>query len=467
MEKYYECRKCKKTYSRPHLNDWLCLECRLLQLRMVYEKKRAATLTKKKLTDEIRKLRTKCEKIFAKEEETDESNLSDRISSDDNKEEDYVPPTPQTTMTAKRKIFVLQSQSSSTSKKKKVPTSSTQIPALSRQTQTTPETTKTPIKETQKYVPLKHVNFQKYYKGPKRYYPDATFNYHFEHIEKKEERKYLMCKLEQKKQAIKTELDKLFRGKSYAISGTTRKFPCILDKSCTFLGSKLSRHCKSKLHDTTENQGRFLESFLNHSVQYITLVIKAGSRKPTLCVKCEMFYERITSHMQHQHKLKPGTPSFIKTLEQNKTRTQEWIEEVYQAYQASDECTDSTENEEPEPKKARIQKDPEDQNTEEGDDNDAEEQKEKNNQSEKKKEKKDKGSEKKGKERRKTDKGKKDKEMRKDQEKKDNESEKKQEKKDKENGKKSEEKDKETLKTQEQKDIRKWERSQERKIKKV
>ena len=407
MEKYYECRKCKKmTYSTPHLNDWLCLECRLLQLRMVYEEKRAATLTKKELTDEVRKLRAKCEKIFA-EEETDESDLSDRISSDDNKEEDYVPPTPQTTRTAKRKIFALQSQSSSASKKKKVPSSSTEIPALSRQTQTTPETTKTPIKERQKYVPLKHVNFQKYYKGPKRYYPDAPFNYQFEDIENEEERKYLMCKLEQKKQAIKTKLDKLFRGKSYAISGTTRKYPCILDKSYTFLGSKLSRHYKSKLHDTTENQGRFLESFLNHSVQYITLVIKAGSRKPTLCVKCEMFYERITSHMQHQHKLKPGTPSFIKTLEQNKSRTQEWIEEAYQAYQESDECTDSSENEEPEPKRARIQKDPEDQNTEEGDDSDVEEQKDKNNQSGKKKEKKDKGSEKKDKERRKIDKEKK------------------------------------------------------------
>ena len=165
MEKYYECRKCKKTYSRPHLNDWLCLECRLLQLRMVYKKKRAATLAKKELTDEIRKLRTKCEKIFAKEEETDESNLSDRISSDDNKEEDYVPPTPQTTMTAKRKIFALQSQSSNTSKRKKVTSSSTQIPALSRQTQTTPETTKTPIKERQKYVPLKHVNSRNTIKG--------------------------------------------------------------------------------------------------------------------------------------------------------------------------------------------------------------------------------------------------------------------------------------------------------------
>ena len=67
------------------------------------------------------------------------------------------------------------------------------------------------------------MNFQKYYKGPKRYYPDEPFNYQFDHIEKKVDREYLLQKLEQKKQAIKKELDKLFRGKSYAISGTTRK----------------------------------------------------------------------------------------------------------------------------------------------------------------------------------------------------------------------------------------------------
>ena len=99
---------------------------------MLYEEKKAATLTKKEFTAEVRKLRAKCEKIFT-EKETYESDLSNHISSDDTKEEDYLPPTPQTTMTAKRKNFSPQSQSSSTLKKKKVPSSSTQIPALLRE----------------------------------------------------------------------------------------------------------------------------------------------------------------------------------------------------------------------------------------------------------------------------------------------------------------------------------------------
>ena len=106
MEKYYECRKCKKmTHSTPHLYDWLCLQCRLLQLRMVYEEKRATTMTKKELTAEVKKLRAKCEKIFD-EEETYESDLSNRMSSEDKRsEEDYVPPTSEQRKSAKRKIF--------------------------------------------------------------------------------------------------------------------------------------------------------------------------------------------------------------------------------------------------------------------------------------------------------------------------------------------------------------------------
>ena len=132
MEKYYECRKCKKmTYSTPHLNDWLCLQCRLLQLRMVYEEKRAETLTKKELTAEVKKLRVKCEKIF-EEEQNFESDLSDHISSEDTKEGDYVPPTPEATVLTKRKIFPPQSQSISTPKKKKLSSSSTHIPVSPR-----------------------------------------------------------------------------------------------------------------------------------------------------------------------------------------------------------------------------------------------------------------------------------------------------------------------------------------------
>ena len=134
-----------------------------------------------------------------------------------------------------------------------------------------------------------------------------------------------------------------------------------------------------------------------------------------------MFYERISSHLQHQHKLKPGTPSFMSTLENNQTRTEEFTARLYEAYQDSDKHTGSSENEGPEPKRARVQKDVKYGNTEESDGSDAEKQKKKKGQSENKKEKRDK---KRGK-----DKEKKDKESEEKQNKKDEKSVKKQDKK--------------------------------------
>lgn len=104
------------TYSTPNINDWYCLECRSLQLRMVYEEKRIKTLTKKELAAEVKKLRAKCEKIF-EEEETYERDLNDGISSEDGKEEDYLPPIPEQRKSVKREKKSSLRQSSSSSKK--------------------------------------------------------------------------------------------------------------------------------------------------------------------------------------------------------------------------------------------------------------------------------------------------------------------------------------------------------------
>ena len=215
------------TYSTPHSNDWLCLECRLLQLQMLYEEKKAATLTKKELTAEIRKLRAKCEKIFT-EEETYESDLSNRIS---RKRITYLQHL-KLQWQLKENFFHHKVKVVVSWKRKRYPAAVPRFRHYPEKTHTTPKTTKTPIKERQKDITWKHVNFQNHFKGPKPYYPDAPFNYKFEHIEKEEKRKYLMWKLKQKKQTKKTKLDKLFRGKRYAISGTTRTYPSILDKYC-------------------------------------------------------------------------------------------------------------------------------------------------------------------------------------------------------------------------------------------
>ena len=203
MEKYNESRKWKKmTYSTPNINDWYCLECRSLQLRMVYEEKRIKTLTKKELAAEAKKLRAKCEKIF-EEEETYERDLNDGISSEDDKEEDYLPPIPKQRKLVKRKknphldkVAVARKSKKNLAavRNKKILTS----PKHHKQSQTTPKPTKsqTPIKEKEKEIQLKRVNFQKVYKGPKRYYPGTEFSYKFEHIKNEEEREYLLTRLE-------------------------------------------------------------------------------------------------------------------------------------------------------------------------------------------------------------------------------------------------------------------------------
>ena len=115
--------------------------------------------------------------------------------------------------------------------------------------------------------------------------------------------------LKKKKQAIREQLNKLFRGKSFDFSGSRKKFPCILGKDCQFVGNNLSRHLKSKAHSTAANQARFLESFVTHSVNYITLVIKSVSRTPTLCDTCKILFERVKSHLHNEHKLIPDTPA--------------------------------------------------------------------------------------------------------------------------------------------------------------
>ena len=188
MEKYYECRKCKKsTYSTPNLNDWLRLECRSLQLRIIYEEKHIKTLTKSELTKAVKKLREKCNKIF--EEEVSESDLSDHISGDDN-ELEYLPPTPIQKNPVKRKIFTSDArkeiQSASSIERESEKDSEIDIgekddnsieQAIDRDSEalvrdgdecdSSHETTPQKAKKARKTHSTRH-NFRKYYKGSKR-----------------------------------------------------------------------------------------------------------------------------------------------------------------------------------------------------------------------------------------------------------------------------------------------------------
>ena len=92
QEKTYECRNCKKlTTGFPTVLRNKCLLCRNMELRQNYEQTRLKTLKKKELIIEHKKLLAKIKSTGEENEEI----LDDDISlSDNDKDEDYVPPTP-------------------------------------------------------------------------------------------------------------------------------------------------------------------------------------------------------------------------------------------------------------------------------------------------------------------------------------------------------------------------------------
>ena len=292
---------------------------------------------------------------------------------------EYVPPTPIQKSAVKRKIFTsdarkeIQSPASIERESEKdseidkgekddssiEQTADRDSEALVRdsdESDSSHETTPQKVKKARKTHSTRY-NFRKYYKGPKRYMPGTGYNYKFENVEDEKARKYLLSKLKKKKETIRKELDKLFRGKSYDFSGRRKKFPCIVEKKCEFLGNKLGRHLKSKVHDTTtEDQGKFPESFVIHLVNFITLVVKSGTRKPTLYDVCKMFFERMKSHIQHQHQLVSDTPQFNRMLQKNINRTEEFVEQIYKSYKSAEDDDDTEQVQEPAPKKVKVQK---------------------------------------------------------------------------------------------------------------
>ena len=317
MEKHYECRQCKKmTYGMPNLNDWLCLQCRSLQLSMVYEEKRLQTLTKKELTVEVKKLRENCNKIF--DEEENESDLSDHIFSDSNKEDDYVPQSPKKNV--KRRIFTPTADKlkRSTSKRKDTDKDADkQKDSSSKEKDTDKDADKqkdssSKEKDTGKYAEkgeesnteeysdgniekdfnrsskglLKgsseesesshkrsnkkaskkcrvRYNFWKNYKGPRCFFQGTGYMYKLKNVQDEEARSYLLLILKKKKQAIREELNKLFRGKSFDFSGSKKKIPCILDKDCDFVGNKLSRPPQIKGSQHCQQPNKVSRKFCN------------------------------------------------------------------------------------------------------------------------------------------------------------------------------------------------------------
>ena len=90
MEKTYECRTCKKlTVGFPTTYRSQCLECRVLEMRNIYDRERLGVLGKRELEMEHSRLQKKIRRIDVYEMCDDDKSQSEKSSSTH-----YVPETP-------------------------------------------------------------------------------------------------------------------------------------------------------------------------------------------------------------------------------------------------------------------------------------------------------------------------------------------------------------------------------------
>ena len=90
MEKTYECRTCKKlTVGFPTTYRSQCFECRVLEMRNIYDRERLGVLGKRELEMEHSRLQKKIRRIDVYEMCDDDNSQSEKSSSTH-----YVPETP-------------------------------------------------------------------------------------------------------------------------------------------------------------------------------------------------------------------------------------------------------------------------------------------------------------------------------------------------------------------------------------
>ena len=78
-----------------------------------------------------------------------------------------------------------------------------------------------------------------------------------------------------------------------------------------------------------------------------------------MCETCKMFFERIKTHLQKEHKLVPDTTQFNKMLKKNRDPMEDFIDQLYRFYddgvdddeQGEEDYEQEEEDQEPAPKK--------------------------------------------------------------------------------------------------------------------
>lgn len=81
-------------------------------------------------------------------------------------------------------------------------------------------------------------------------------------------------------------------------------------RMCNTKEHELKRHLMRKKHGWTEEDAAMHTSFTSRMFNYVTRVNKYFISKPNLCVKCNIFFDRIDQHMKNVHSLESGSEEY-------------------------------------------------------------------------------------------------------------------------------------------------------------
>ena len=187
------------------------------------------------------------------------------------------------------------------------------------------------------------MKFDRYYKGPKHYFPGDPLNYNLEDSEEDQLKKQLLNKeLILRKESITRSLKKLFQEQHLAMKAKPLLYPCYF-KSCNFQGYNLKRHLESSAHLLPSEAARLQQSYLTREVNYLTKVSKVKQSAPVLCSKCRLFFDRIDLHLHNQHQIRRKTKELEKQLIKSKSLTQNFLDKFNSKGQIDNKETETNE----------------------------------------------------------------------------------------------------------------------------
>ena len=339
----YICKLCnKETNHKKIYLDGHCATCKLLRLKMSYTANKLEALNKFECHQQIKSLRKK-ESL-----ETDESDLSDNISEDDNHEKDpdfvllSVSPK-KTKMSLVKKHEVL---------KRPVPfpdRSSFKTPTPKSKKSSGKKHVQTKTKQTQPQIEqIEHIEkdacdkdasdnesdapkkipftIKRDWEGQVNYFPanEEHFEMYYPEMLADNKKPIWHRLVQERKEQISEELTKLFGSpnnvmKVHYSNRFRMRFPCPVE-GCGFKTVDLKKHLLCK-HKWTEQESKLQVNYFNVMTDFVTRLNNLQIHRPTLCFKCSLFFDRVDHHLVRKH-FDRGFEEYRETLNAYKQNTQ-------------------------------------------------------------------------------------------------------------------------------------------------